>query len=103
MDQQQEELRKAQEYRRQLLGTVDLGMKWEQFERGELGRYLYACAERDRQGLIEQLIACPPGDVQQNTDVRLELAVIARWKDWISEAVAAGITAQQQFIESDSA
>jgi hypothetical protein len=50
----------------QLFGHVGLGFSIEAFQQSEIGKYLYAKAAQEREGLIQDLIECELQELDDN-------------------------------------
>ena len=86
------------EHARELKRAIDEGFTFEGFLRSAPGRFLCARAEREREQLVNDLVACDPDDVKCNRELRARIAVIDAWQQWMAEAISEGQNAQEQFV-----
>ncbi len=78
-----------------------LGMQVETFIRSDIGRYLTGAAEAEETLLTKELVDLASNDFHNNRRVRNEIAVRQLFKQWLVEAVTAGINAGMVIRQQD--
>ena len=85
----------------QIIGRVKFGFKAEDFIASELGRYLEARAQLEVEQSHLDLETVDPDDAKQVRAIQQKIAVAKQWRQWIEEAVADGVQAQQEAAAED--
>lgn len=78
-----------------------VGMQVELFLRSDVGRYLIGRAELEEQVAVDDLVAAKSNDFFANREIRNRIAVTRMFRDWLMEAVQAGIAAGHTLREQD--
>lgn len=84
-----------------LFADARLGTQVELFLSSEVGRYLVGRAEEEEKLAIAELIEAKPNDFFANRDIRNRIAVTHMFRDWLADAVQAGIAAGVRLREQD--
>jgi hypothetical protein len=78
-----------------------LGIEAESFGKSHVGRYIYDCIDRDIEKFTRELIACDPGNVDENRRIRNDIHVRELFVIWIKEAISSGFNAEKE-LEMDA-
>jgi hypothetical protein len=90
------------DYEMMQLDAAKLGIEAEGFLASSLGRYLVERADLEIEKLTETLIWLSPSDITANTDVRTEIQVCIKFKQWLIEAINSGRVAARNIQESEA-
>lgn len=85
-----------------LMADARVGMQVELFLSSDVGRYLVGRAQLEEKAAIDDLVAASPDDAEANRSIRNRIAVTHMLRDWLSDAVQAGIAAGISIREQDS-
>lgn len=88
----------------ELVRRIEFGIEVEHALGQRILRYLTRRAEEHRQAALEQLAHLDPYDEGQRrriNELRLEVAAVDRWQEWLAEAIQVGRQAQEVLIESE--
>ena len=82
---------------RNLLATVDFGLRVREFLDGPIGQRLVHDAEVERAELLEELLACDP-DTEEGRSVarglRLRIGILDHWQDMFAKYLVDGEQAE---------
>ena len=71
--------------------------------RTSLGRFLLQRADLEIEKGLYELYEAPAFDRDSNETIRNKIGVAYMFKDWLNEAVTAGVIAERQLKEMDAA
>jgi hypothetical protein len=66
-----------------VIKRIDLGVAAENFLASDVCKHLSQEAEERRTAAVDDLIRCHPSNVDQNIALRLEIAKLETWREWI--------------------
>lgn len=84
-----------------LQAEARVGMQVEVFLRTDVGMYLTGAAEAEEKLLLQQLVDVASNDFHNNRRIRNEIAVRRLFKQWLVDAVTAGINAGMVIRQQD--
>jgi uncharacterized protein YjaZ len=79
------------------------GIEAETFERSLLGQHIFGMIDHEIEVLREKLEAANPRDVTLNVELRDELAMRKKFKDWVRGAIQSGNNAVKDLQELEAA
>jgi predicted ATP-dependent serine protease len=85
-----------------LIKEAQLGIEAEEFLATDLGRYLIARANEEREEAIELLITEDPNNIRAITKLQNKIAVVDSIQTWIANAIQNGYYAESEIRESES-
>ena len=85
-----------------LFADARVGMQVELFLNSEVGRYLVERAEAEEQVAVAELIDAKPNDFFANRDIRNRIKITTMFREWLADAVQAGIAAGVRLREQDA-
>jgi hypothetical protein len=100
--QETEARRRALEERRQNLAVVELGIEAQTFIGSNLGRYVLARAEAEREEALAKLIEQDPSDVNAVRRLQSDIRVIDRAQQYLADAISEGEAMGQHLIEEEA-
>ena len=91
-----------QDQRQEAFEVGRFGIEVERFLAGELGKYLIAKAEQDRDRAIAEIATVDPHNATEIVRLQSELATPNKVVKWLADAVSAGRVAHDQLRQVDA-
>lgn len=83
------------------LKVVALGIEAERFLESDLGRYLVARAEGEREEAIAELVKVDPHDSREVQRLQNAIAVVDMVQQWIADAITSGQATERALVAED--